>query len=77
MYTRNKFTFAENRKIDKTLAVMKKFAEKDNFFATAVEQFNFAIGNEKYDMCKYLLEIYNDAQNDSMSLETAILLSAY
>lgn len=31
MYTRNKFTFAENRKIDKTLAVMKKFAEKDNF----------------------------------------------
>ena len=77
MYTRNKFLFKENRKIDKTLAVMKRLAEKDNYFAIAIEQFNSARGEEKYNMCKYLLEIFDSTQDGVMNLETAVILSAY
>lgn len=72
------FTFADCRRIEKVLNVMRNLAEKDNFFAVAVEEFNSAVGAEKINMAEYLLKIYNDAKDSGiMSLEQAVILSAY
>jgi hypothetical protein len=44
----------------------------------AVDQFGSADRNEKIDMCKYMLDIFNSVKDcDFMSLEEAIVLSAY
>lgn len=72
------FTFADCRRIEKVLDVMKSLSEKDDFFAIAVEEFNSAVGAEKINMAEYLLKIYNDAKDSGiMSLEQAVILSAY
>lgn len=74
---KNRFTFADNRKIEKVLNVMKDLAKKDDFFAVALEEFNSAVGEEKIHMYNYLLKIYKDAKDNGMSLEQAVILSAY
>ena len=72
------FTFADNKRIEKVLDVMRNLAEKDNFFAVAVEEFDSAVGMEKINMAEYLLKIYNDAKDSGIiSLEQAVILSAY
>lgn len=72
------FTFADARRIGKVLNVMENLAEKDNFFADALEQFETAVVIKKIDMCKYLLEIFNSVKDSNvMSLEQAVILSAY
>lgn len=72
------FTFADCRRIEKVLNVMRNLAEKDNFFAIAVEEFDSAVGAEKINMAEYLLKIYNDAKDSGIiSLEQAVILSAY
>ena len=74
----SRFTFADQRRIGKVLNVMKSLAEHDDFFETAVEQFNSTTGEEKLDMCNYLLDIYNSTREcDFMTLEEAVMLSAY
>ena len=52
------FPFADCRRIEKVLNVMRNLAEKDNFFAIAVEEFDSAVGAEKINMAEYLLKIY-------------------
>lgn len=74
---KNHFTFADNRKIEKVLNIMKNLAEKDSFFAVTLEEFNSAVGEEKIHMCNYLLKIYKDAKDNEISLEQAVILSAY
>lgn len=72
------FTFAEVRRIRKVLCIMKVLAENDDFFATALEEFESADTQEKIPMCNYLLKIFNDArESECMSLEQAVVLSAY
>ena len=72
------FTFADCRRIEKVLNVMRDLSEKDKFFAIAVEEFDSAVGEEKINMAEYLLKIYNDAKDSGIiSLEQAVILSAY
>lgn len=72
------FTFADCRRIEKVLNVMRNLAEKDNFFAVAVEEFDSAVGTEKYNMAEHLLKIYNDAKESGIiSTGQAVVLSSY
>ena len=73
----NHFTFADNRRIGKVLSVMKDIAKSDPFFAVAVEQFEAATGSEKIRMGNYLLKIFNSTSSGTLSLEQAVILSAY
>jgi hypothetical protein len=72
------FSYADIRRIDKVFSIMKNLAKEDDFFASAVEEFESASSSEKVDMCNYLLSIYNrTADCDIMTLEQAVILSAY
>ena len=72
------FTFADQRRIGKVFAIIKNLAKEDDWWQMAVDQFVSADRNEKIDMCKYMLDIFNSVKDcDFMSLEEAVMLSAY
>ena len=72
------FSFGDQRRIGKVFAIIKKLAEDDDWWQMAVDEFISADRNEKIDMCKYMLDIFNSVKDcDSMSLEEAVMLSAY
>lgn len=77
MNLEREFSYADIRKINKVLKVMKDLAKEDDYFATAVEQFETASEKGKVWMCRYLLEIYNTTDFNLMTLETAVILAAY
>lgn len=72
------FTFVDATKIIRVLNVMENLSKSDEFFANALQDFQFATASEKIKMCKYLLWIFNSVKNnDAMTLEQAVILSAY
>ena len=72
------FTFADQRRISKVFAIIENLAKDDDWWQMAVNQFASADRNEKIDMCKYMLDIFNSVKDcDFMSLEEAVVLSAY
>lgn len=76
------FTFADQRRMQKVMNVMDSIAKEETnlgeFFRTALDEFWNAPVPEKVEMCKYLLEIYNDTKEcGCMTLEQAVILSAY
>lgn len=60
------FTFSEERRFQKVFQIMENFAVNENslgnFFKNALKEFEEATIQEKISMCRYLLEIYNDAK---------------
>lgn len=74
LFLSKNFQIGKARKIKKVFDAMKKFSEKDVFFADALMQLNIATYTEKLEMCEYLFKIYNDALKDNLSLETYLLL---
>jgi hypothetical protein len=71
------FTFADVRKIDKVLKVMEEYAENDVFYACALKELETADCSEKITMFQHLLNIFNSADGDLVSLEQAVFLAAY
>jgi hypothetical protein len=72
------FTFADQRRIGKVFAIIKNLARNDDWWQMAVDQFYDADRNEKIDMCKYMLDIFNSVKDcDFMTLEEAVMFSAY
>ena len=72
------FTFADQRRIRKVFAIIKNLAEDDDWWKITVDQYISADRNEKVDMCKYMLDIFNSVNGcDFMTLEEAVILSAY
>ena len=72
------FTFADQRRIGKVFAIIQNLAKTDDWWKIAVEQFALANRNDKIEMCKHMLGIFNSVKDcEFMTLEEAVVLSAY
>lgn len=76
-----RFTFSEERRFQKVFQIMENLAVNENslgvYFKNALKEFEEATIQEKIRMCRYLLEIYNDTKTDCITLEEAVIFSAY
>lgn len=64
-------------KIEVVLDVMRKFAETEDYFVCALQEYFNADEDSRENMNRMLIDIFNDHEESGVSIETLVLLACY
>lgn len=64
-------------KIEVVLDVMREFAETDDYFASALQEYFNADEDSRENMNRMLIDIFDDHEESGVSIETLVLLACY
>lgn len=76
-YLYNHYKVLDRMKIEKVFNTLKSLSKTDEIFKDAIIEFENSNKEDRIKMADYLLEIFNDSQENNISIEAILILSLY